>query len=157
MNIELVGTGAEATLFTDVDTSSDYVVVPYEWYGWEHLYTITDIADDETVQGVDGATAEEALRNYLELGRASVAELDSWEEYRDHERFVINTISRLGADKEYKVMGSQDVYTVSWAGKAFRWRVFKNNSDEYVVVKARSGQHAVVEYILDKEEVEHNV
>lgn len=159
MNIKHVGTGAMATLFTDVDTGEDYVVVQSDSCDWEHLYTVISVYDDLVVRNVDGATPEEGLRNYLELGDLAVAMVYSWYEYQDQgrERVIIDTIQRPGADKEYKARGTDAVYTVSWAGIAFRWLIFENGSDDYALVEAGTQTAAVVKHILDKEKREHNV
>lgn len=158
MNIELSGTGAISQLFTDMDTGGDYAVAPWNPHGWEHLYMIADIDRGRIVNNVDGATPEEALRNYLELGDMAVAELHSWNELQDQGRksATIDIIQRPGTDKEYKARGVDSVYTVSWAGTAFKWIVFENGSDDYVVVEADTGTAAVVKRILDKEKGEHN-
>ena len=158
MNIKHIGTGAEATLFTDVDAGEDYAVAQSDYCDWEHLYTIINLYDGQVVRNVDGATPEEALRNYLELGDLAVAELCSWNERKDHgrESVTIDMIQRPGADKEYKARGTDAVYTVSWSGTAFKWIIFENGSEHYELVEAGTRTAAVVKHILDKEEGEHN-
>lgn len=143
MNIKNVGTGAEATLFTDIDAGEDYVVTPCEYWGWEHLYSVISASDGQAVHNIDGATPEEALRNYLERGQGAVCGLMTL--YCDGT--PIDRLDRPGCDTEYKVRGVPIVCTVKRGSTAFEWRVVKEGSDERATVQAGSPAEAVLQYI----------
>lgn len=151
MNIKHVGTGAEATLFTDIDAGEDYVVTPCEYWGWEHLYSVISASDGQVIHNIDGATAEEALRNYLEHGQGAMAQFMTV--YCNG--ICIDRMRRPGCDTEYKVRGVPIVFTVKKGATGFEWRVVKEGSDERVTVQAGSPAEAVLQYIDMKGE--HNV
>lgn len=143
MNIKHVGTGAEATLFTDVDAGEDYMVTPCEYWGWEHLYSVISASNGQAVHNIDGATADEAFRNYLEHGQGAVAKLTTL--YCNGT--PVDRIRRPGCDTEYKVRGVPLVCTVKRGSTAFEWRVFEDGSDEGTTVQAGSPAEAVLQYI----------
>lgn len=151
MNIKNVGTGAEATLFTDFDAGEDYMVTPCEYWGWEHLYSVISASNGQAVHNIDGATADEAFRNYLEHGQGAVAKLTTL--YCNGT--PIDRIRRPGCDTEYKVRGVPIVCTVKRGSTAFEWRVFEGGSDEGTTIQAGSPAEAVLQYIDMKGE--HNV
>lgn len=143
MNIELSGTGTVSQLFTDVDNGEDYLVTPCEYWGWEHLYSVISASDGQAVHNIDGATADEALRNYLEHGQGAIAQLMTM--YCNGT--CIDRIRRPGCDTEYKVRGVPIVCTVKRGSTDFEWRVFENGSDESTTVPAGSPAEAVLQYI----------
>ena len=147
MNIELIGTGAVGTLFTDVDNGEDYVVAPWDIDGWEHLYMIVDANGAQIVRNIDGATPEEALRNYLERGQSALARPMTL--YCDGT--PVERLDRPGCDTEYKVRGVPIVCTVKRGATAFEWRVFEDGSDKRTTIQAGSPAEAVLEYITKKE------
>lgn len=142
MNIELSGTGTVSQLFTDVDNGEDYLVTPCEYWGWEHLYSVISASNGQAVHNIDGATADEALRNYLEHGQWAVAQLMTV--YCNG--IPIDRIQRPGCDTEYKVRGVPIVFIVKKGATAFEWRVVKEGSDERVTVQAGSPAEAVLQY-----------
>ena len=150
MNIKHVGTGAEATLFTDVDTGEDYVVVQSDYCDWEHLYMVISVYDCQVVRNVDGATPEEALRNYLERGQSALARPMTL--YCDGTS--VERLDRPGCDTEYKVRGIPIVCIVKHGSTAFEWRVVEDGSDERATIQAGSAAEAVLQYIGMKGE--HN-
>lgn len=151
MNIELSGTGAISQLFTDMDTGDDYAVAPWDILGWEHLYMIVDIDRAQIMHDIDGATPEEALRNFLEHGHGAVCRLMTL--YCDGT--PIDRLDRPGCDTEYKVRRVPIVCTVKRGATALEWRVFEDRSDKPTTIQAGSPAEAVLQYITAKKE-EHN-
>lgn len=149
MNIKHVGTGAVATLFTDVDNGDDYAVAQWDLCGWEHLYTIINLYDGQVEHNVDGATPEDALRNYLEHGQRALA--------RPITLYCngtpIERLDRPGCDTEYKVRGVPIVCTVKRGSTAFEWRVFEDGSNEGTTISVGSPAEAVLQYITEREGV----
>lgn len=143
MNIELIGTGAVSQMFTDVDNGEDYAVAQWDLCGWEHLYTIINIYDGQVEHNVDGATPEEALRNYLERGQSALARPMTL--YCDGT--PVESLNRPGCDTEYKVRGVPIVCTVKYGSTAFEWRVSEDGSDERTTIQAGSPAEAVLQYI----------
>lgn len=150
MNIELSGSGAVSQLFTDMDTGGDYVVAPWNYHGWEHLHMVVDIDGSQLVHNVDGATPEEALRNYLECGQGAVCRPLTL--YCNG--IPVEMLDRPGCDTEYKVRGVSIVCTVKRGSTAFEWRVFEDGSDGVATIQAGSPAEAVLQYIGMKGE--HN-
>lgn len=150
MNIKHVGTGAEATLFTDIDAGEYYVVTPSEYLGWEHLYSVISASDGQVIHNIDGATAEEALRNYLEHGQGAMAQLMTV--YCNGT--CIDRMRRPGCDTEYKVRGIPIVWTVKRGSSSFEWRIAEDGLDGVTTIQAGSPAEAVLQYIDMKGE--HN-
>lgn len=148
MRIEHVSTGVMAEMFTDMDTGRDYLVAPCPRYGWEHLYKVSDIGDCKTMRNIDGATHEEALRNYIEHGVGSICVIGMLH----YKGATIDLITRPGCDTEYKVHGVPIVCTVERGSTAFEWRVFEDGADDGTAVEASSSMDAVLEYVASKNE-----
>nr|DAR59576.1 MAG TPA: hypothetical protein [Caudoviricetes sp.] len=151
MNIEHVASGSMSELFTDVDNDEDYAVAPWDIHGWEHLYIVVDIDSAQIVRDIDGATPEEALRNWLEHGQGAVCRLMTVY----HNGTPIDRLDRPGCDTEYKVRGIPIVCTVKRGATPFEWRLSEDGSDKWTIIQAGSPAEAVLEYIT-KKEGEHN-
>ena len=143
MDIKHVATGAMSEMFTDTDTGRDYLVAPCPRYGWEHLYKVSDIGGCRARRNIDGATHEEALRNYIEYGIRSVCVIGTL----PYKGATIDLITRPGCDTQYKVRGVPGVYTVEEGRASFEWRVFEDGADDGTPVEASSSMDAVLEYV----------
>lgn len=146
MDIKHVSNGVMAEMFTDMETRRDYLVAPCPRYGWEHLYKVSDISDCKTMRNIDGATHEEALRNYIEHGVGSICIIGMLH----YKGATIDLITRPDCDTQYKVRGVPGVYTVEEGRAPFEWRVFEDGADDGTPVEASSSMDAVLEYIASK-------
>lgn len=150
MSLKLIGESNSTQLFADSETGRDYAVVLCNHTCWEYLYIIIDIVNNLFVYNVDGATAKNALENYLKHGYAAVADIGVLDYDND---VIIDTIRRPYCDREYKVRGSNVIYNVVKTQLTHTWAIFESGSDIPVFIEAYSEEHALTKYLSQNGEL----